>query len=98
MFISESTRRRRLAFATVVLLQVALLCVSLLGPAFVWAADPSPDPTAAPTSDPTAEPTPDPTAAPESATVPFIVTFASGVDAATQDSILAGAGATETDA
>src|SRR6185436_17052632 len=55
----------------------AILCVSLLGPGFVSAAEPSdpppsaepsteptPEPSAEPTPEPTPDPTPDPTAAP----------------------------------
>ena len=42
MFTSGSSRRRRIASTTVVLLQAAILCMSLLGPAFVSAAEPKP--------------------------------------------------------
>ncbi len=84
MFTSGSSRRRRIASMTVVLLQVALLCMSLLGPAFVSAAEPSADPSAtpppstepsaepsaAPSSEPSAEPTAEPTADPTPAPTP----------------------------
>src|SRR5918993_69488 len=66
MFKGGSSRSRRVASTTVVLLQIALLCLSVLTPAFVAAADPSPDPTSdpTPTTEPTAEPTAEPIAEP----------------------------------
>ncbi len=134
MFETGSSHRRRVSRTALVLAQALFLCVSLLGPAFVSAADPTadpsappppsaepstepspdpsaapspepsteptPDPTSAPTPDPTPAPTPDPTSAPtptpEIASVPYIVTFASGVDSATQAATVAGVGAVET--
>jgi hypothetical protein len=69
MFTSGSSRRRRVAATTVVLLQVAILCMSLLGPAFVSAAEPSADPSATPppSTEPSAEPSADPSADPSAA-------------------------------
>ena len=78
MFETGTSRRWRVSRTALVLAQALFLSVSLLGPAFVSAADPSADPsatppptaeptaepTAAPTAEPTAEPTPDPTSAP----------------------------------
>src|SRR5690349_14577001 len=62
MSVTGSPIRRRVLGTTVVLAQVVFLCASLLGPAFVSAADPSdPPPSAEPSNPPSSEPTPDPT-------------------------------------
>ena len=59
--------------------------------------EPTPEPSVEPSPEPTPTPEPSPTPTPEAATEPFIVTFASGVTGATQDDILAVAGAVQTD-
>ena len=66
MFETGSSRRWRISRTALVLAQALFLSVSLLGPAFVSAADPSADPsgTPPPTAEPTAEPTAAPTAEP----------------------------------
>src|SRR5690349_800125 len=78
MSVTGSPIRRRVLGRTLVLAQVVLLCGSLLGPAFVSAAEPSdsPTPSAEPSNPPSSEPTPepppsaDPTAAPTEAPTP----------------------------
>ena len=72
MLETGSSRRRRLSRTTLVLAQVAILCMSLLGPAFASAAEPSADPSATPipSSEPSTEPSPEPSVEPTSDPTP----------------------------
>ena len=78
MSVSGSPIHRHVLGTTLVFAQVLFVCASLLGPAFVSAADPSdsPPPSAEPSNPPSSEPTSDPspsaapTAAPTEAPTP----------------------------